>query len=105
MLSSHCPHVKLFQAFIDRKLLEAIARKQTYQTSIAWEDAAQVAYEKLWQATQQGRFRTGDTNDYCRWAARVTCRAIIDYVGRRENRQQHDSLDQLIPGTNKLLCI
>jgi len=98
MLSPHLPcHVELFQTFIDRKILTSIARKQTRNTSLSWEDAAQFASEKLWQATQQGRFR-GDIEHYCRWASTVACCAIIDYV-RRENRQQCESLNQLIPGT------
>jgi RNA polymerase sigma factor (sigma-70 family) len=100
VLSPYIPsYEELFQSFIDRKILSPIARKQTQNTSIPWEDAAQVAYEKLWQATQQGGFRTGSIEEYCRWAARVACFAIIDYV-RRENRWQCSSLDQPIPGTD-----
>ena len=50
-------HAELFQTFIDRRILTSIAHKQTRNTSIYWEDAAQVASEKLWKATQQGSFR------------------------------------------------
>ena len=102
MSQQHCPYLPLFKAFVDRQIAVQIARKQTRDTNLSWEDAAQVAYAKLWQATQAGAFRHGDTDDYCRWAARVCCFAILDHL-QHSHQRQHDSLDQPIPGTDLFL--
>jgi RNA polymerase sporulation-specific sigma factor len=94
------PDQCFFQSFIDRKILEKIARKQTRNTGLEWEDAAQVAYEKIWYLTQQGKFYTGDVDDFCRWAAKVAYFAIIDYRRQSKNQQLAISLDQVVPGTD-----
>jgi RNA polymerase sigma factor (sigma-70 family) len=98
MSQSHLPDEALFKAFVDRPIVAQIARKQTRNTPILWEDAAQAAYAKLWQATRDGKFRHGNLEDYCHWAARVCCFAILDFLQHSHNRQ-HLSLDQWLPGT------
>jgi RNA polymerase sigma factor (sigma-70 family) len=98
MSQSHLPYEALFKAFVDRPIVGQIARKQTRNTPIPWEDAAQAAYAKLWQATCDGKFRHGDLEDYCHWAARVCCFATIDFLQHSQNRQ-HLSFDQCLPGT------
>ena len=99
MSQPHHPHTPLFKTFIDRQIAPQIARKQTRNTHISWEDALQTAYTKLWQATTQDRFRHGTPDDYCRWAARVCAFAIKDHLGHSQ-QQPHHSLDQPIPGTD-----
>jgi RNA polymerase sigma factor (sigma-70 family) len=99
MSQSHPPDTARFKAFVDRKIADQIARKQTRNTLIPWEDAAQAAYAKLWQATCDGKFRHGDLEDYCHWAARVCCFAIIDFL-QHSHQRQYDSLDQCLPGTD-----
>jgi RNA polymerase sporulation-specific sigma factor len=86
----------------DRLLLqtiERIARKQTRGTRVSWEDAQQVAYEKVLQATQAGKFRKGGVEEFYHWAATVARFAIIDLV-RHEQQFHCQSLDQNIPGTD-----
>jgi RNA polymerase sigma factor (sigma-70 family) len=99
MSQSHPPDTARFKAFVDRKIADQIARKQTRNTTISWEDAAQAAYAKLWQATCDGKFRDGDLEDYCHWAARVCCFAILDFL-QHSHQRQHPSLDQCLPGTD-----
>jgi RNA polymerase sigma factor (sigma-70 family) len=99
MSQSHPPDTARFKAFVDRKIADQIARKQTRNTLIPWEDAAQAAYAKLWQATVKGGFRHGNLEDYCHWAARVCCFAIIDFL-QHSHQRQYDSLDQCLPGTD-----
>lgn len=81
------------------KTIERIARKQTRGTRVSWEDAKQVAYEKVLQATQAGKFRTGGVEEFYHWAATVARFAIIDLV-RHEQQFNCQSLDQNIPGTD-----
>lgn len=81
-----------------RHRIEQIARKYTRGTTIDWEDAKQIAYYKVLQATQAGKFRAGSLNDFYRWATTVARFEIIDLV-RQHNRQQCISLDQTLPGT------
>ncbi len=81
------------------KTIDRIARKQTRGTRVSWEDAKQVAYEKVLQATQAGKFRTGGVEEYYHWAATVARFAIIDLV-RHEQQFHCQSLDQNIPGTD-----
>ena len=86
----------------DRLLLqtiERIARKQTRGTRVSWEDGKQVAYEKVLQATQAGKFRNGGVEEFYHWAATVARFAIIDLV-RHEQQFHCQSLDQNIPGTD-----
>jgi RNA polymerase sigma factor (sigma-70 family) len=99
MSEPYSPHEVRFKAFVDRKIADQIARKQTRNTLIPWEDAAQAAYAKLWQATCDGKFRHGDLEDYCHWAARVCCFAILDFR-QHSHQRQYDSLDQCLPGAD-----
>jgi RNA polymerase sigma factor (sigma-70 family) len=99
MSQSHPPDTARFKTFVDRKIADQIARKQTRNTTVSWEDAAQAAYAKLWQATCDGKFRDGDLEDYCHWAARVCCFAILDFL-QHSHQRQHPSLDQCLPGTD-----
>ena len=80
MISPDLPHCVLqwLETFIERKSADPIARRQTRDTAIAWEDATQVAYEKLWRVTQQGYFQTGGETEFYHWAMRVACFAIIE---------------------------
>lgn len=79
--------------------VERIARKYTRSTLIAWEDAAQAAHEKVFKATQAGKFRQGGVEEFYHWATTVARFEIIDHV-RKHNYWNWESLDQLIPGTN-----
>ena len=79
--------------------VERIAQKHTRGTQVCWEDATQVAFEKVLQATQAGKFRTGGVEEYFRWAVTVARFAIIDLV-RKDNLCRCQSLDQNIPGTD-----
>jgi RNA polymerase sporulation-specific sigma factor len=82
--------------------VERIARKNTRGTSVSWEDAAQNAHLRVFQAAINRRFRRGGVREFYLWAAAVAQNEIIDLV-RREKRKQKQcskSLDQLIPGTD-----
>lgn len=92
----------LLQILVDRKLVENIARKQTQYTLIAWEDAAQAAYEKLWRRARDGYFQSGTEEDFFHWATRVSYFTIIDYLRSHHRSEQCYSLDYPIPGTD--LC-
>jgi RNA polymerase sigma factor (sigma-70 family) len=99
MNQSQHPHEIFFKAFLDRKIAIQIARKQTRHTPHSWEDAYQAACAKLWEATRQGKFRQGNLEDYCHWAAKVCCRTILDYL-KHSHQRQYRSLDQPLPGTD-----
>jgi len=102
MISSDLPRSVLqwLETFIERKSVDPIARRQTRNTTLAWEDAAQAAHEKLWRVTQQGCFQTGGETDFYHWAMRVACCAIIDYRRQQQSQSRYDSLDQVLPGTD-----
>ncbi|MEQ8996141.1 MAG: sigma-70 family RNA polymerase sigma factor [Coleofasciculus sp. B1-GNL1-01] len=82
-----------------RQMIDKIARKNTRETAIDWEDAAQTAHIKLFQAVMAGKFRTGEINQFYRWSKKVARLAIIDLM-RHEKQRRCTSLDQTIPGTN-----
>ncbi|HBL14510.1 MAG TPA: sigma-70 family RNA polymerase sigma factor [Cyanobacteria bacterium UBA11162] len=82
-----------------RQTVARIARKNTRGTSVSWEDAAQTAHTKVFQAAKAGNFRRGGITQFYRWAATVARFAIIDLV-RRQKQQHCLSLDQNIPGTD-----
>lgn len=82
-----------------RQMIEKIARKNTSGTAIDWEDAAQTAHIKLFQAVMTGKFRTGEINQFYHWSKKVARLAIIDLM-RHEKQRHCTSLDQTIPGTN-----
>jgi RNA polymerase sporulation-specific sigma factor len=78
--------------------VEKIARKQTRGQPLSWEDAAQTAHEKVFQALQEKRFHP-EKGYFHHWAATVAKFAIIDWV-RKEQQRTLKSLDQNIPGTD-----
>ncbi|MEQ9668087.1 sigma-70 family RNA polymerase sigma factor [Coleofasciculus sp. G2-EDA-02] len=82
-----------------QRTIERIARKNTRGTAVSWEDAAQTAHAKVFQAVMAGKFHQGDVQDFYHWAAMVARFAIIDLV-RKEKKQHCTSLDQTIPGTD-----
>lgn len=102
LLQSRPPEEDFFQAFLDRKIATQIAHRQTRNSLHPWEDAYQAACAKLWESTRQGKFRQGNLEDYCHWAARVCYYAIKDHLAHSANRQ-HDSLNQPIPNTDLTL--
>ncbi|MFH7026775.1 MAG: sigma-70 family RNA polymerase sigma factor [Heteroscytonema crispum UTEX LB 1556] len=81
------------------RTVERIARKHTIGTSISWEDAAQTAYIKVFQAVQAGKFGKQGGKEFYHWAFKVAKNAIIDLV-RKEKLYKCQSLDQKIPGTD-----
>lgn len=82
-----------------QRRIERIARKNTRGTAVYWEDAAQTAHAKVFQAVSAGKFRQGGVQDFYRWAAMVARFAIIDLV-RKEKQHNCTSLDKTIPGTD-----
>lgn len=81
-----------------KKIIEKIAKKRTRGTKITWEDAAQTAYMKIWEAYKANKFK-GTKNQFLRWSAAVAKFAIIDLV-RKEKKNSLVSLDSNVPGTN-----
>ncbi len=82
-----------------RKILEKIARKRTYNSSISWEDALQIAYLKIIEAIQAGKF-SGDTiKDFYCWSAKVAKNSIIDCIYQEKNRYCM-SLDRYVSETD-----
>lgn len=102
MISSDLPRSVLqwLETLIERRSVDPIARRQTRNTTIAWEDAAQAAHEKLWRVTQQGCFQIGGETEFYHRAMRVACCAIIDYRRQQQRQSRYDSLDQVLPGTD-----
>ena len=99
--SSHRKNQVSYQLFHHpnyRQMIEKIARKNTRGTAIDWEDAAQTAHVKLFQAVTAGKFN-GEINQFYRWSKKVARLAIIDLM-RHEKKRHCTSLDQTIPGTN-----
>lgn len=85
--------------------VERIARRITKGTSVAWEDAAQDAHEKVIQALRNRKFYNGSVKEFYCWAAAVAYHQILDLV-RQEKRKQglwNWSLEQQISGTDILL--
>jgi len=99
--ASH-PNPRFFVQFLNhpdyRRMIEKIARKNTRGTVIDWEDAAQTAHIKLFQAVTAGKFN-GEINQFYRWSKKVARLAIIDLM-RHEKQRHCTSLDKTIPGTN-----
>lgn len=96
------PYERLLIVLEHCQRIERIARKQTRGTTIAWEDAAQVAQLKVLQAVREGKFRQGGAVEFYRWAATVARFEIIDLI-RKEKYRHGVSLDAAIPGTDLLL--
>jgi len=82
-----------------RQRVTRIARRQTRgHNNISWEDAAQTADEKVFQALKRRDFLP-ERGDFLPWAATVAKFAIIDLV-RKEKQRHCKSLDEQIPGTD-----
>ena len=82
-----------------RKIMEKIARKRTYNTSLPWEDALQIAYLKIVEAIQAGKFSGDTTKDFYRWSSKVAKNSIIDCIYQGKN-QNWISLDRYVSETN-----
>jgi len=82
-----------------RQIVEKIARKHTCNSSMSWEDAAQTAHIKVFQAVKTGKFRTHQKHNFYCWAATVARNAVIDFV-RKEGVRSCQSLDKTIAGTD-----
>ncbi len=82
-----------------RKILEKIARKRTYNTSLPWEDALQIAYLKIVEAIIAGKFSGQTIEDFYRWSAKVAKNSIVDGIYQEKNRYCM-SLDQYVSETN-----
>jgi RNA polymerase sigma factor (sigma-70 family) len=82
-----------------RLIIEKIARKNTHEATLSWEDAAQTAYEKIMLAIQSNKFQYGSVKEFYRWSATIAHCTIIDLM-RRENARRHSSLDVMITDTN-----
>lgn len=93
---------QLFKTAVYQKRVERIARKYTQGNFIHWNDAAQIAHEKVVQATRAGKFRRGGMEEFHQWATIVAKFAIIDSL-RQEQYQRHRSLDEPIPGSDLLI--
>jgi len=82
-----------------------IARRNTQGTTVAWEDAAQDAHEKVIHALRNRKFYHGGVKEFYCWAATVAYHHILDLV-RQEKRKQglwNWSLEQQISGTDIML--
>ncbi len=82
-----------------RKIMEKIARKRTYNTSLPWEDALQIAYLKIVEAILAGKFSGQTIEDFYRWSAKVAKNSIVDCIDQEKNRYCM-SLDQYVSDTN-----
>jgi RNA polymerase sigma factor (sigma-70 family) len=82
-----------------RATIEKIARKNTRATTASWEEAAQNAYLKIWQAVLANKFQHGGEQDFLKWSAVIARRTAIDFCSH-ECLRQHISLDATLPNTN-----
>ncbi|MBD2690290.1 sigma-70 family RNA polymerase sigma factor [Anabaena catenula FACHB-362] len=80
------------------KVITKIAQKYTRGSSISWEDAAQNAIMKVYEALNAGKFQGGIEEFPC-WATVVAKREIINFV-KKESLRNHPSLDAPITGTD-----
>lgn len=97
--STYCLFSRLLQSSEYRRIIEKIARKQTRGTALAWEDAAQTAYEKILLAIQSNKFQRGGVAEFYRWSATIAHCTIVD-LNRREKARQSTSLDGMLSGSN-----
>jgi RNA polymerase sigma factor (sigma-70 family) len=81
-----------------QELITKIARKYTRETSVSWEDAAQTAIMKVYEALNVGKFQ-GGIKEFQRWATVVARYEIINFV-KKECLRKHQSLDATITGTD-----
>lgn len=81
-----------------QQVITKIAQKYTRGNSISWEDAAQNAIMKIYEALNAGKFQ-GGIEEFQRWATVVAKRETINLV-KKESLRNHPSLDTPIPGTD-----
>jgi RNA polymerase sigma factor (sigma-70 family) len=81
------------------KVIAKIARKYTIGTSLSWEDAAQTAMMKVYEAVNAGKFHDGGKEEFQRWATVVARYEILNSV-KKERLRNHQSLDAIIAGTD-----
>ncbi|NJO27880.1 MAG: sigma-70 family RNA polymerase sigma factor [Richelia sp. SL_2_1] len=84
---------------VHQEVIAKIARKYTFRTSICWEDAAQTAKMKVYEAVKAGKFHQGGIAEFQRWATVVAKYEILNFV-KKESLRSHQSLDATITGTN-----
>jgi RNA polymerase sigma factor (sigma-70 family) len=82
-----------------QELITKIARKYTRGSSVSWEDAAQTAVMKVYEAVKAGKFHQGGVAEFQRWATVVARYEIINFV-KKERVRNHQSLDATIVGTD-----
>lgn len=82
-----------------QQLITKIARKYTRGSSLSYEDAAQTAMMKVYEAVKAGKFHQGGMEEFQRWATVVARFEIINFV-RKERLRNHQSLDAPITGTD-----
>lgn len=82
-----------------QEVIIKIARKYTRGSLISWEDAAQTAMIKVYEAVNAGKFRQGGSAEFQRWATVVGRYEILNFI-KKENLRHHQSLDTTIPGTD-----
>ncbi|MEA5569177.1 sigma-70 family RNA polymerase sigma factor [Anabaena sp. UHCC 0399] len=82
-----------------QELISKIARKYTRGSSVSWEDAAQTAVMKVYEAVKVGKFHQGGVAEFQRWATVVARYEIINFV-KKERLRNHQSLDATIVGTD-----
>lgn len=82
-----------------QELIAKIARKYTRGSSISWEDAAQTAIMKVYEAVKAEKFHQGGIAEFQRWATVVARYEILNFV-KKESVRSHQSLDATIVGTD-----
>lgn len=82
-----------------QELITKIARKYTRGSSVSYEDAAQTAMMKVYEAVNAGKFHQGGMEEFQRWATVVARFEIINFV-KKECLRNHQSLDAAITGTD-----
>ncbi|WP_414527874.1 sigma-70 family RNA polymerase sigma factor [Nodularia chucula] len=84
---------------IDARHQEVIAKIARKYCSVSWEDAAQTAMMKVYEAVKAGKFHQGGIAEFQRWATVVAKYEIINFV-KKESLRSHQSLDATITGTD-----
>jgi len=82
-----------------QEVIVKIARKYCYAN---WEDAAQTAMMKVYEAVKAGKFHQGGVVEFQRWATVVAKYEILNFV-KKESLRSHQSLDATIIGTDVCL--
>ncbi len=79
-----------------QEVIAKIARKYCYAN---WEDAAQTAMMKVYEAVKAGKFHQGGMAEFQRWATVVAKYEVLNFV-KKESLRSHQSLDATITGTD-----